>query len=463
MPQIPQIIAEGPQHQRLGVAEAPQMPLSNPVDEATQQFGDKLAAVGDALQKQQDAVQATSVMEGYRQQVTKAKIDASTLPSDQQVPAFQQWSDPSDLYKNNPHLQALLRAHLPEIQDSGMQDIMVHSMRTKESEVRAQAENSLNLMAQNWIGADSQHRAAIGGEAKTIFDGMQAAGMPADERAKAELAWHQQIVGNAALAQAQADPGGVLRGSLDKNPDFAMLLPEQKERALSLAYTTANEPVRLATLAHNQAKAAVVANLDQMAANKDPGLADAAFQAAKDGMIDTGQQYRNYTGKKFREVGESVPGIVDTYTQRIEADPYSVSPADIRALPADQIAPNDRAKLSAFLYDSQKALQKPINAEYQRGIAAIRDSMTKGLVDINPAKTQQRVMDALSDFKAAKDEGFKSVTEVQQMRDQIIKNYGRPGRKPVQHVTPITATRAAAIAAGREAVAVGYDPTSGPE
>lgn len=274
--------------------------------------------------------------------------------------------------------------------------------------------------------------------------------------------WEQKLI--AKRGEAIAFDTKVSPGLLDAYIKTQKFTPEQVSQLRNIRIGTIEAPYHLATANHEAQVAQTEASLDKQATAHDPGLANAAYQAKLAGFIDT-QKYENYTHSKWRDpYATSAPGLVESYLKDIDQNPNRYSAADIAAIPADEISPDDRRKVQAARADGESYAKKAVGGEYLRALDTVRHALTPNIV-INKEAVAARVEAALTSLRAAKEEGqFQTTKDVQDFTKQVLATYtvGKP-KKPVEHVVapsapPVKLPPAIAAKIAAEARASAWEP-----
>lgn len=419
MPLIPQIIAQGPSNLRVGVPDAPRIPLDNPADSAMAEFGQKISAIGDALDRQQTMLDAANVMNAYRTRVTQARIGAAQQDPVVQASYFRANTDPGDIFKDpaNAHILPLLQEHLPEIQNAGLQDVLLHQQQAREQQQRGQLDGFLKTGPVNYLNApDPRQAAGIVATRDTLLDQAQSTGMiQPNERAALVHQWDNDVQVGQLRAQAVSDPSGAMTEL--SRPDFLQRHPavtaEQWQALRSDAVSQSQFADRQIDASMKADQAQTEQGIMQAAANGQP--IGPALENARAHDLVSDEFYRRYAGHAFRDNMPSAPGLEDALQQQIkDATPDTIDSTMENmkfAIAAGTLNPKNGSALM-FMATRRKAdLQQGQKADAAQAKADILNdfyppkSKLDGMASINERTLLRDLLDSYWDAALLRNKG----------------------------------------------------------
>lgn len=477
---IPQI------EQNVSTPRGPGPALSNPprgltavgaLAPAVADTGNELSSILALQAKHQQILDSATAEEKAKSDLSQQMVDIKTnQPPQQWASKFKEFAD--DYQEKtigdpaNAHIADYLKLRLPQLTGLMATDALESGAVATAQQQHALAEALGKQKAQeaapdykflpesftikNGPGADAA-RAQMLGIYKSIYGGRP-------DMLNAMMAnWDREVTverGKAIAMDTKSAPG--LMDAFAKSNNFT---PEQQVELRNMRISAIEAPYHAVTAAHEAAKGEAITTLDQMAHNHDPSIATVAYQQKLAGNL-TAEEYENYTHSKWRDpYATSAPGLVESYLKDIDQNPNRYSAADIAAIPADQLTPDDRHKIQAARADAEAFSRKAVGGEYLRSLDSIRTALTPNII-INKEQVEARVNAAMTSMKAAREEGqFQTVKDVQDFTKNVLASYavGKP-KQPVAHVTgapvarfaPIPPAIAAKIAA--KAAASGWEP-----
>ena len=439
------------------------------------QAAQRVGAYSQRAARAQIVLDAADAQEDFQDGAAQIYAQAKQLPGDQWAPTVKQQTD--DLAQkilddpNNQSARFLLAKRLPRLQariyteatSAGMVQTAHENdeqLKTLGSKLASQAGSAYQ------VGTDGQVQDApvANGPRQQYYNLVDQMWPKNPVMAQGyKTAFENQVVQQRAQAIA-IDPNAkpsTLDSFIKSQP--GQFDPEQQLKLRNMAIGAVEAPYHQVTAAHEALSAQAITGLDQMATTHDPSLANAAYKARSGGLIDD-KQYENYAHSKWRDpYATSAPGLVAGYAKDIDQNPFRYSSADIAAIPADEISPDDRRQLQAHRADSEAFAKKAVGGEYLRSLDSLRSALTPNII-VNKEAVDARVNAALTSMRAAKEEGqFQSVKDVQDMTRRVLDTYqvGKPKQtvqpiKAAPKFAPIAPATAARIAA--EARASGWEP-----